>query len=202
MNHLSTFGVLLLLFCLMQCQSPSHPSQWSDQKLNAWFDSGEFLNGLSLHPDPSIDHRSFAKHYYTHKDVWNKAFDFLQHTDLANLPLGRIELGDKMYATVSEYFPKGRDTTLFEAHRTNVDIHYVISGKESIDIAPLESMTVIETYNFERDLMFGSVSKFTELKASPDRFFVIFPSQVHRPGVTIENNSLFIRKIVIKFPMK
>jgi len=202
MKSLSTFWVLSLLFCLTQCQPSSHPSKWSDQKLNEWFESGEFLNGLSLHPDPSIDRRSFAEHYYTHEDVWNKAFDFLKNTDLSGLPLGRIELSDKMYATVTEYFPKDRDTTRFEAHRINVDIQYVISGKEAIDVAPLDRMTVTEAYNPERDLEFGSVSEFTQLKALPDRFFVIFPSEAHRPSVNAGNDTLFTRKIVIKFPMK
>lgn len=196
------FFVLLIVFCFTQCQSSSHPSQWNDQKLNEWFESKEYLNGFQLLPDPSIDRRSFAEHYYDHKEVWEKAFNFLKSTDLASLPLGRIDLDKNMYATISEYFPKEQDTTLFEAHRINVDIHYVISGKEVIGVAPLESMTVTDPYNPERDLVFGTVPQYTEVEASPDRFLVVFPSEAHRPSMMLRNDSMFIRKIVVKFPMK
>jgi YhcH/YjgK/YiaL family protein len=202
MKSVSIFFVLLILFCFTQCQSSSHPSKWSDQKLDEWFESGEFLNGLQMLPNPSIDRRSFAEHYYEHKDVWNKAFDFLKNANLAGLPLGRSELGDNMYVTVSEYFPKERETTLFEAHRINIDIHYVVSGKEAIDVAPLESMTVTESYNPQRDLVFGTVPEFTKLKTSPGSFLIIFPSEAHRPSVKEGNDSIFTRKIVMKFPMK
>ena len=199
MKSLLQLLVLPLLYSLVQCQSASHPSKWSEQKLNEWFEARRYLNGLQIIPDPFIDCRSFAVHYYDHKEVWDKAFSFLRNTDLAGLPLGRNELGDKMYATVSEYIPKDRDTTFFEAHKIMIDIHYVVSGKESIDVAPLESMTVIEPYNPDRELMFGTVAAFTELKAMPDRFFVIFPHDAHRPSVG--EVKVFTRKIVIKFPM-
>ena len=198
MKYLSGITLLLVLLGFTRCSS-SHPEKWSEQKLNDWFMSEQYLNGLQLIPDPSIDRRSFAKHYYDHKDVWDKAFAFLKNTDLANLPLGRIELGDKMYATVSEYFPKDRDATFFEAHKINIDIHYVISGKESIDVAPLESMTVTEPYNLENDIEFGTVPRFTELKATPDKFIIVFPADAHRPSVG--DDKVFTRKIVVKFPM-
>ena len=200
MKSLIKFSVLLALFSITQCQTTSHPSQWSEQKLNEWFESGQYLNGLQIFPDPLTDRRTFAEHYYEHKELWNKAFAFMKNTDFANLPLGRTELGDKMYVTVSEYFPKDRETTLFEAHQINIDIHYVVSGREAIDVAPLKNMTVTQPYNTQNDVMFGTVPTFSELKSSPDRLFIVFPSDAHRPSMIIENDSTFIRKIVVKFP--
>ena len=202
MKSLSKIFVLLIVLGITQCQTSSHPSKWSDQQLNEWIESGQYLNGLQLLPGPSTDNRAFAEHYYNHKEVWDKAFAFLKDANLDTLPLGRIELGDNMYATVSEYYPKDREVTLFEAHEINIDIHYVIYGKELIDVAPLESMTVTRPYDEKNDILFGTVPKFTELKASPDRFFVIFPYDAHRPSVTDGNDSIFTRKIVVKFPMK
>jgi YhcH/YjgK/YiaL family protein len=184
----------------MQCQSSSHPSKWSEQKLNEWFESEQYLNGLQITPDPSINRRSFAEHYYDHKEVWDKALAFMKNSNLSELPLGRIELGDKMYATVSEYFLKERDTTLFEAHQIYIDIQYVISGRELIDVAPLETLNVTEPFNSEKDILFGTVPKYSALKASPDRFFIFFPSDAHRPGIKEGNDNVFTRKIVVKLP--
>ena len=195
--------MLLVLFGFTKCQSSSHPSKWSDQQLNEWFESGAYLNGLPVIPDPSIDHRTFAIHYYDHKETWDKAFAFLKNTDLVHLDLGRIELGGSMYANVTEYLPKDRDEQLlFEAHRKYIDIQYVISGKELMDIAPLENMTVTKSYNSDNDAMFGTVTEFSELKASPERFYVFFPADAHRPSLKDENDSVLVRKIVIKVPLE
>lgn len=171
-----------------------------DQKLNEWFESGEFLNGLKILPDPSTDLRSFAEHYFSNKNLWDKAFAFLKNSDLANLPLGRIKLGDNMFAVVSEYLPKKRETTLFETHKKYIDVHYVVSGKELLDVAPLESMTVTVPYDTETDHEFGTVPEYSKLKSSPDRFIIFFPSEAHRPSVTDGNDNLLVRKILVKIP--
>ena len=202
MKFLSTTSKLFILLVFTQCQSSSHPAKWSDQKVNEWFESGQYLNGLQMLPDPSVDRRSFAQHYYDHKETWDKAFEFLKNTDFANMALGRIELSNHTFATVSEYFPKDREGIPLEAHKKYIDIQYVISGYELIDIAPLKNMTVTTPYNSENDIMFGVVPEFSELKASPERFFIFFPTDAHRPGMGIGNDSVLVRKVVVKVPVE
>jgi len=201
MRAVLRLSVLLVLSGFTQCRSTSHPSEWSDQKLNKWFESGQFLNGLQLLPDESIDRRSFAGHYYDNKEAWDKVFAFLKETDLPNTALGRIELGDNIYALASEYSPRrSRDPVLLEAHKKYIDLFYVVSGKELLYVAPLESLTVTVPYNPETDVEWGTVPAFSSWKASPDRFFVVFPDEAHRPGVRDGNDSVFVRKLVVKIP--
>jgi len=200
MKTSTKISVILILYGITQCQPPAHPSQWSDEKLNDWFESGAYLNGLPLIPDPSIDHRSFAIHYYEYKEKWDRAFAFLKNTDLANIALGRIELGDNIYATVSEYFPKDRDATLFEVHQKYIDIQCVVSGNELIDIALLKDMTVTNPYDSGNDITFGTIPEFSELKTSPGQFYIFFPTDAHRPALKAENDSASVRKIVVKVP--
>ena len=203
MKTLSKISILLVVFGLTQCQSSSHPSKWSDQKVNEWFAAGQYLGGLQLIPDPSIDGRTFAQHYYDHKETWDKAFAFLKNTDLAHATLGRVELGGNMYATVSDYYlTKDRETTLLEAHQKYIDIQYVVSGIEIMDIAPLKDLTVTKPYNAESDLLFGTVPGYTELKASPERFLIFFPTDAHRPGMRSGIDSVLVRKVVIKLPVE
>lgn len=190
-----------LLVSTPACDPSSHPSKWSEQKLNEWFESGQFLNGLSMIPDPSIGQRSFAIHYHDNKALWDKAFLFLKNTDLTHLPLGRIEMGDEMYAAVSEYTTKDREGALFEAHKKYIDIQYIIVGKELMDVAPLKNMTVTKPYNPEGDALFGTVPGFSALKAAPGRFFIFFPDDAHRPCMTDGDEGTYIRKIVIKLPV-
>ena len=194
--------MILVLFGLTQCQSSSHPSKWSDKKVNEWFESGQYLSGLQILPDPSIDRRSFAEHYYDHKEIWDNAFAFLKNADLAHADLGRIELGGKMYAMVSEYFTKDREGGLMEAHQKYIDIQYLLSGNELIDIAPLKNVTVTSPYDAEIDALFGSVTEYSELKASPERFFIFFPDDAHRPSLNDGNDSVLVRKVVVKVPVE
>ena len=201
MKSLSKISMLLVLFGMTQCQS-SHPSQWSDQKVNEWFEAGEYLGGLQLIPDSSIDRRSFALHYYDHKATWDKAFLFLKNYNLPRADLGRIELGDNMFAIVQEYFPKDREGALLEVHEKYIDIQYIVSGNEVIDVAPLKNMTVTKPYNAESDAAFGDVAEFSELKASPERFFIFFPADAHRPGMKDGNDSVLVRKVVVKVPVE
>ena len=202
MKSLSKISMLVVLSCLTQCQPLSHPSTWSDQKLNEWFESGQYLNGLQVLPDLSVDRRSFALHYYDHKEMWDKVFSFLKTTDFTHTALGRIELGDNMFANVSEYFTKDREGALFEIHQKYIDIQYVVSGNESMDIAPLKNMTVTKQYDSENDYALGTVTEFSELKASSERFFIFFPADAHRPGLKDGNDSVLIRKVVVKIPVK
>ena len=186
---------------LTQSQSVPHPSQWNDRQLNEWFDSGQYLNGLPNLPDESINRRSFAEHYFDHKEIWDRAFAFLKQTDFVNIALGKIELGGTMYANVDEYLTKDREIARTEVHRKYIDIQYIVSGNELIDVAPLKNLTVTQLYNPEKDVEFGTVTEFSERKASPGRFFIFFPADAHRPCLKVGNDSELIRKVVVKVPV-
>ena len=193
----------LSLTCLTQCQQSPHPSKWSDEKLREWFDAGEYLNGLRILPDASIDRQSFAVHYYEHKETWDNAFSYLKNTDFFNTPIGRVELGDGMYAIVQEYIPRDRESALFEIHQKYIDIQYLFSGVELMDLAPFEKMTVTEPYDSENDIAFGVVAEYSELTATSESFFIFFPTDAHRPSLkTSVSDSVMIRKVVVKVPVK
>ena len=194
--------MFIILLGLTECQQSSHPSKWSDQEINEWFESEQYLNGLQMLPDPSVDRRLFAQHYYDHKETWDKAFEFLMNPDFARMALGRIELGDRMYSIVMEYDTKAREGALFEAHRKYIDIQYIVSGEELIDVAHLKNMTVTEPYDAEKDIEFGPVNVFSVLKAFPGRFFIFFPTDAHRPCLNTGNDSMLIRKVVVKVPVE
>ena len=196
--------MLLVLFGFVKCKPSSHPSTWSDQELNEWFESGEYLDGLTLVPDPSsTDRHSFAKHYFDHKETWDKAFAFLKDNDFTKADLGRIELGGNMYAMVQEYIPRDREGALFEVHQKYIDIQYVFSGVELMDLAPFEKMTVTASYDSDNDIAFGAVPEYSELTATPESFFIFFPADAHRPSLKAAvGDSVMIRKVVVKVPVE
>jgi YhcH/YjgK/YiaL family protein len=183
----------------MGSKSSSDPSTWSKKKIDSWFAKNEWEVGWPVTADVSINKREFAVSYFKNKERWEKAFNFLKNTDLSKLELKRYDIdGDNLFATVSEYTSKNEDAAKFEAHRKYIDLQYVISGKEVMNIAPLTSIEeVITPYDDKKDIEFVTVSKVVNYKASPSNFFIFFPTDVHRPGLKDGANAQ-VRKIVIK----
>ncbi len=58
-----------------------------------------------------------------------QAFEYLKGTDLAALPVGRIELdGKNLYVMVQEYTSKTPDQGKWEAHQRYIDLQYIVKG--------------------------------------------------------------------------
>jgi biofilm protein TabA len=196
-------GLIILLFLsllLMQsCSNSSDPSSWSEEKINKWYESGEYLNGWAIKPDESINIREFAIAYFRNKERWDRAFAFLKNSDLNNLEVKKHELdGDNLYALVSEYMTKNEEDAKFEAHKKYVDIQYVISGSEQISVSPVTKKgEVLTPYDETKDLEFMTVTGSSDYVATPEKFFIFFPSDLHRPGVKVGANAQ-VKKVVVK----
>lgn len=190
---------ILSFFGFMGTKSDSDPAKWSEKKIDSWFVKREWSGGWIVTPDASINKRELAVSYFKNKARWEKAFNFLNNTDLTKLDPKRYDIdGDNLFATVSEYISKNEETTNFEAHRKYIDIQYVISGKELIDIAPFASVKeVVTPYDDAKDIEFVTVTKAVKNKATPSNFFIFFPDDAHRPGLKDGVNSP-VRKVVIK----
>ena len=198
-NLIVTIMVLISFFGLMGSKSASDPTTWSSKQVDKWFAKGEWSQGWTVTPDASINKRELAISYFKNKERWTKAFKFLKSNDLTKLELKRYDIDDdNLYATVSEYTTKNEETTNFEAHRKYIDIQYVISGKEIMNIAPIATVKdVITPYDETKDIEFVTVAKKVNYVATKDNFFIFFPDDAHRPGLKVEVN-LPVRKIVIK----
>jgi len=191
--------VLISFIGLTGSKNPSDPSTWNDKKISKWFASKVWAEGWSVAPDESVNKREFAVSYFKNKSRWEKAFKFLAGNDLKNLEVRRYDIdGDNIFATVSEYMTKNEETTNFEAHRKYIDIQYVISGKEFMNVAPLnKACEEVTPYDGTKDIEFLKVLSMQKYPATQQNFFIFFPSDAHRPGIK-ENVNAQVRKLVIK----
>jgi len=198
-NLLLKIMVFSGLLSFLDCKSSPDPATWNEKQVNKWFEKGEWLNGWSVKPDATINRKEFALSYFKNKIRWDKAFIFLKDNDLSKLELRRYDIdGDNVYAPVSEYMTKSEEAARFEVHRKYADIQYVISGKELIGISPLAMQKeILEPYDAARDIEFMTVTRGVDFKAQPDRFFIFFPEDVHRPGLR-DGDSTKVRKVVVK----
>lgn len=175
------------------------PSDWSDEKIDEWFEKADWLNGWSVKPDQSIDRKALAISYYNNQLRWNQAFQFLTTHDLTSLAPGNYQISGKdLYAIVSEYMSKSIENARFEAHKNYVDLQYVISGSELMGITPLAMQNEIkQPYDPVKDVVFVSVHEHRDIRATPSVFFLFFPNDIHRPGL-MDGVSSPVRKIVVK----
>lgn len=191
--------VLASFLGLLGCSGSQDPAKWSSKKIDQWFDKGEWLNGWTVKPDASINRKTFAISYFKNKERWDKAFKFLKENDLKSLELKRYDIdGNNLYASPSEYLSKNEEDARFEAHQKYIDIQYVASGKELIGITPMSlKKEVLVPYDATKDVEYFTVTRDVNYSATPDRFFIFFPEDAHRPGLKDGENSQ-VRKVVIK----
>ncbi len=132
--------------------------------------------------------------------TWNRALEWLRVLP-ADIALGHYELaGPEMFASVQEYDTVDRAVARFESHREHVDLQYTIRGTEGIDWCPRSELE--PTGPFANDVQFWlpPPAPWVTLVQSPGRFAVFYPSDAHRPKVSLGFGP--VRKLVIKIPLK
>ena len=131
---------------------------------------------------------------------WAAAAEFLSRTDLDTLALGRYELTPGgTFANIQEYETKPENR--YEAHKAYADVQVVLAGKEHIVIAPIgEASERLTDFDEKKDIEFFASAAAGEHVALADRghWVVLFPSDLHKPCLTIGEEPVHIRKIVVK----
>ena len=109
---------------------------------------------------------------------------------------GRNEIeGDLLFANVQTYSPRA-ERGLFEAHRKYIDLQFLLSGEEEIDVEDLSRTEVSIAYAPASDYEARTAQTFSTLRMKPLDCAVLFPEDVHRPGVRTVADT--VRKIVVK----
>jgi len=123
-------------------------------------------------------------------------FAYLQETDLAATAPSTVKIdGDRVFAMHQEYNTKPSAQGFWESHRNYIDIQYVVSGVEHMGFANIEQLTS-GTYDAEKDFMpHEGAGSFILLPAG--MFTVFLPSDVHMPGIAVENPRP-VKKVVVK----
>ena len=115
---------------------------------------------------------------------------------------GIHELGEPgWYVNVHGYTTKARHDCVWENHTATIDIQFMISGEEAIDVAPVGELGSRVSFDAGTDTeKFGNVgvSHSTVVLRSGD-FVVLLPGEAHRPKVAVNEPSA-LRKLVVKVP--
>lgn len=119
----------------------------------------------------------------------NKAFAYLKQTDFSKIELGKYEIeGDNIFALVNEYSTKDENEGKPEAHKKYIDVQFVAKGSELMGYAPLENQKIINEYNEQNDITFFE-GKCSFTKVNEGMFAIFFPTDVHLPGIKVNESA-------------
>ena len=126
----------------------------------------------------------------------DEAISYVLNTDLLALEIGRHELNGNVIVNRQQYY--GKTDTFAESHKDFIDLQIVVKGKEKMGYADISNNTVkvMEDYNPEIDLAKYYVSDECFYEMSDDSFALIFPEDIHRPGMKVDEE--LIEKVVVK----
>jgi YhcH/YjgK/YiaL family protein len=123
------------------------------------------------------------------------AFAFLRRQDLSELPVGRIDLADGLYAVVAKGPGRKPEDALIETHDQYIDLAYVISGTDVIgwkarrDLGP-----AIEAPDPRADVAFYEDKPTHWAEVRPGMIAAYFPEDAHMPMISDGD----IHKIIMK----
>ena len=125
------------------------------------------------------------------------ALKFLSETDFSKIELGRYELdGDNIFYMVQSY-DTDPDKTISEAHKKYIDIQYMVEGEEIIGVADISEDKELTEAKEENDVWFYDC-KTEPLVLSAGKYMVLYPNDLHCPGVATNGTALTCRKVVVK----
>ena len=145
-----------------------------------------------------IDRLENAHKYADAHKGFAESFAFLQKAVAENLPVGRYEIdGDNVFAFIQEYDSKTESA--FETHKNFIDIQFVSSGVEVIEVADISKMTESIPYNPEKDVTFyEDYDKSSVSIIEAGAYGIFFPWDAHKPGLALNGNPDAVKKIVVK----
>lgn len=124
-----------------------------------------------------------------------KCFRFLKENDLEKLSLGSYEIdGKEIFANLIEFTTEKNSTKKFEAHKEFIDIHYIVRGRERIEVAFVDELE-IESYKPDIMSLSGSSIGYEDLYSGS--FMICYPEDAHRPGLAV-NGEERVKKLTFK----
>ncbi|HEY8931243.1 MAG TPA: YhcH/YjgK/YiaL family protein [Mucilaginibacter sp.] len=190
--------ILFLTLTALTAAAQDQPkTTWTEKTAAEWVTKGDWKKGLKPELHSSADKIVFAEQYHKNPAMWDKAFAFLRDSDLTKIKPGKYAIdGTNVFAIVTEGAPKEFDASAWESHKNYIDLHYVVKGQETIGAAPVAKATVTKPYNETTDNANYNVQGQYYI-ATPDIFFLFFPSDAHRPGIKVAGYDV-VKKVVLK----
>ena len=138
--------------------------------------------------------------YYALNENFKEAFDFIKKAESENLSAGKYEIdGKSVYAIVQEYDSKNPYDFKIEGHTKYIEIQYIWSGVEEIEVVNIKKATGGEGYIEEREVEFYKGGENTaRFILEKGEYGIFYPDDIHKPGLMHQGKSTPVKKILLK----
>ncbi|EKN65235.1 hypothetical protein BABA_21361 [Neobacillus bataviensis LMG 21833] len=145
-----------------------------------------------------VNHISQYNSYKGINEKFDKAFEYIQNTNVDHLEPGSYELeGEELFLNVVEYETKNAEERVWESHKKYIDIQIILEGKEFIGYELFDRMTIKEDYNEENDIYFLEGNLQSRVLLQKGDFIICYPQDAHMAGMMV-NGQEKVRKAVFK----
>ena len=139
--------------------------------------------------------RNKSEYYGIHPEL-DKALDCLTPEFLEKASTEKQLLdGENLFVTKFHLETVPMEQTFFEAHRKYLDIQVVTEGRERVDIAHPDSLTLTEN----KGDFYGYTGQAEQsVILQPGTFLVVFPGDAHRLRIPVEQPGEAFTRVVFK----
>jgi len=129
-----------------------------------------------------IDNIKYADTYQEEKI--QQVLEILKTINSENFPEQKITImADEIFINPVSLTSKDESDCIFEAHKKYIDIHYIVSGEEVIQVADVKLLEEHTPYDETKDVLFltGEYTSCNILKAGD--FMVCYPHDAHKVAI-------------------
>ena len=131
------------------------------------------------------------------------AIDYVLNTDLLALECKKhIIDGDNVFINRQSYIAKELENAFYESHQNYIDLQIVLSGNEGFEATDLSDKGLVESvpYNAVKDVLKYENHADHPVKFTLNEgFAILFPEDIHMPGLNVDNKQ--VEKAVIKIKL-
>lgn len=118
----------------------------------------------------------------------------------SHFPAERMSLrGEDAYLLFAEYDTHDRKKGCIEAHRTYLDVMYMVEGEETVYIKPTDRLRhIVQPYHSDKDALLAEIDEdVSAIRLEAGNFLILFPEDAHAPGCYADEKK-HIKKIIGK----
>ena len=136
-----------------------------------------------------------GEYYGIHPNL-DRVLDLLTPEYLENVSTEKTSIdGEDIFVTRFDLETVPLEQTFFEAHRQYLDLHAVIRGRERVDIAHPDTLT-LDQHSGDFYGYHGQAQQRVLLE--PGNFLVVFPGDAHRLKIAVDHPGEPFTRVVFK----
>ncbi len=131
--------------------------------------------------------RLIDKESAEYKRVMNTALDVCE----------KIELDERSFVLEQAYNSKDREECFFESHRKYIDVQFILSGEEIIEVSNINFLAVSLAYNEELDFIkYEDKKGVSSIVLKAGDVAVFYPQDAHMPCIKASNGAKVLKAVI------